>query len=261
MAAIGGFVKRIVSLCLIVAAALVVFGRATCQRGPTKVTAQQVMKIEDHVYYHNVGITWDGSRYYTVNGGNENWGMVNVYDGKGKLLESFDVEVDGRGIYWNPEEEMLYVKNFGNDLYAVDPDDGDCDVDLEYVFDQENSSPAMSADGAFYLELTDDGEVRVLESFLGDEEDVIEIDRTSEEHGYSYALAASDKYLFTWDVGGVVYVHDYDGEYVTRVELPRDGFGFSLSWANGMLWIADDADGADDGADGYWYGYKLKGLK
>jgi hypothetical protein len=43
--------------------------------------------------------------------------------------------------------------------------------------------------------------------------------------------------------------------------LPRDGFGFSLTWTNGMLWIAEDADGTDVGADGYWHGYKITGLK
>jgi hypothetical protein len=54
-------------------------------------------------------------------------------------------------------------------------------------------------------------------------------------------------------------------------KLPRTGFSFSLSWANGMLWIAEYANGVErdeDGnvtggkaADGYWYGYRLVGLE
>jgi len=28
-----------------------------------------------------------------------------------------------------------------------------------------------------------------------------------------------------------------------------------------MLWIAEDADGGEDGADGTWYGYALEGLE
>ena len=46
---------------------------------------------------------------------------------------------------------------------------------------------------------------------------------------------------------------------MTKFTLPRSGFGFSLSWANDMLWIAEDADGGEDGADGTWYGYELQG--
>ncbi|MBN2538229.1 hypothetical protein JXB37_08140, partial [candidate division WOR-3 bacterium] len=131
----------------------------------------------------------------------------------------------------------------------------------EDAFGEENSSVAWSPDGEYIYELGEDGTVVVYESYLGFEEDEFELTRWSEEHGYDFALAASDKYLFTWDEGGVVYVHGLDGSYVTRFELPRDGFGFSLSWANGMLWIAEDADGGEDGATGHWYGYKLKGLK
>ena len=37
---------------------------------PVEVVPEQAMKIEDFVYYHNVGITWGDGRYYTLNGGN-----------------------------------------------------------------------------------------------------------------------------------------------------------------------------------------------
>ncbi len=253
--------KRVLALCLVGLAVFVVFGRATCQRGPEGITPEQTMKIKDHVYYHNVGITFGDDRYYTLNGGNEGWGLINAYDAEGMLLDSWEIEIDGRSIHWNPEEEMLYAKPYGLDVHVIDPDDGEADVDLTDVFYEENSSVAMSTDGEFYYELTEDGEVMVRESFLGEDEDDFELSHVSIEHGYQYALAASDKYLFAWDEGGLVYVYGLDGDYVDRFELPRDGFGFSLSWANGMLWIAEDADAADDGGDGYWYGYRLKGLE
>ena len=254
--------KRIVSLCLVVLAAFVVFGRATCKKaGPERVVPEQVMKIKDHVYYHNVGICYGDGYYYTINGGNDGWGLVNVYDEQGEFVDSWEVELDGRAIFWHPDDEILYVKEYGVNSYTVDPVDGEWDFDLTDVFAEENSSPAMSTDGEYYYELTYDGEVSVLESFFGEPEDFIQLTKWSEEHGYAHALAASDKYLFTWDEGGIVYVHDFGGNYVTRFELPRDGFGFSLSWCNGLLWIAEDADASDDGGNGYWYGYRLKGLR
>ena len=99
----------------------------------------------------------------------------------------------------------------------------------------------------------------------GDEDTSFDLSsyNTTEEHGYDAAIAASDKFLFVWAPNSDkdVLVYGVDGKYVTKFALPRAGFGFSLSWANDMLWIADDADGGSDGADGTWYGYTLKGLE
>jgi hypothetical protein len=53
------------------------------------------MEFTDHVYYHNVGLTWDGDYYYTVNGGNTDYSNLNKYDASGSLDESYDVGADG----------------------------------------------------------------------------------------------------------------------------------------------------------------------
>ncbi len=253
--------KRFVSLCLVAVVVFVVFGRATCGKAKPAagVTPNHVMRIKDNVFYHNVGITYGDGHYYTVNGGNDGWSVLNVYDEQGSFVESFDIGVNGRSIFYSPADEMLYVKSFGEDLYAVDPGTGEVEVDLEYVFNDENSSVAFSPDGEYIYEL-EDGDVRVLESFLGEEEDEFELSMYGEEHGYRHAIAASDRFLFTWD-NKKVFVYDLKGEFVTRFKLPRTGFGFSLSWANGMLWIAEDADADEEGGDGFWYGYRLDGLE
>jgi sugar lactone lactonase YvrE len=133
---------------------------------------------------------------------------------------------------------------------------------LEDIFSGEQSSVAMSPDGARLYEMYE-GTVKV---FLdGDEETTFKLSsyNTTEELGYAHAIAASDNFLFVWAPNSDkdILVFDLDGKYVTKFELPRAGFGFSLSWANGMLWIAEDADGSSDGADGTWYGYELKGLE
>ncbi len=253
--------KRFVSLCLVAVVAFVVFGRATCGKPkPAGVRPVQVMKIKDNVYYHNVSITYGDGKYYTINGGNEDWSVLNIYDKKGRFLDSYDVGLDGRTVFYHPDDELLYVKTCGSELYTVDPEDGEAEIDLEYIFDDENSSPAYSPDGEYVYELID-GEVRVVESFLGEEEGAFDLALYGEEHGYKHAIAASDKFLFTWDEDAEVFVHDLEGEFVTKFKLPKTGFGFSLSWCNGMLWIAEDADAGDDSGDGYWYGYRLDGLE
>jgi hypothetical protein len=247
--------------------AFAAFGRATCgkpkpQARPGQVTPVLRLTIEDHVYYHNMGITWDGRHYFTINGGNTDYCNLNEYDRKGKLEESHDVELDGRSIFWHPDEEELYVKVYGTSLYSVDLDDEDADEAFEDVAAEDNSSVGFSPDGERVYELVE-GTVTVREFDTGEEIESFELDGASDEAdlGYDKSIAVSDRYIFAWDEDDEIRVYDLEGEYLTRFELPRAGFGFSLSWANGLLWVAQDADGKDEGEDGYWYGYELKGLE
>lgn len=239
--------------------ALVVFVRATCgPRGPVKVTARQVVKFTDHVFFHNAGITFDGKHYYTVNGGNDDYCQVNKYTRAGKLVQTYDVELDGRAIFYNPGEDEFYVKPFGTSLYDADLEDEDADEVLEDVFFNDQSSVGFSPDGKRMYEFYE-GEVLVFDDD-GEEQDDFEIVDYYEEGLYPNSIAASNTHVFVWADTDRVGVYTRDGDYVTTVDLPFDGYAMSLSWCNGLLWVAQDADGSTDGADGYWYGFKLKGL-
>jgi hypothetical protein len=247
------------------ALALIVFGCATGGKheGGTRVAPLQKMEFTDHTYYHNMGITWDGEYYYTISGGNTEYSNLNKYDESGELDSEYDIGADGRAILYSPSEEQLYVKSFGMSLDEVDLDLEETGTGLEDIFSGDQSSVAMSPDGEKLYELYE-GTVKVFNTD-GDEETSFELSsyNTTEELGYSYAIAASEKFLFVWapESDKEILVYGVDGKYVTKFDLPRSGYGFSLSWANGMLWIADDADGGEDGADGTWYGYQLKGLE
>jgi hypothetical protein len=247
------------------ALALIVFSRATCGKPKgASVTPVQKMKFTDHVYYHNMGITWDGEYYYTVNGGNTEYSNLNKYDDSGELDTEYDISADGRAILYSPAEEQLYVKPYSMSLDEVDLDAEETSTALEDIFSGDSSSVAMSPDGEKLYELHD-GIVKVFSADDGEEERTFTLSsyNTTEERGYACAVAASDKFLFVWAPNSEtdILVYGIDGKYVTKFELPRSGYGFSLSWANGMLWIAEDADGSSDGADGTWYGYELKGLE
>lgn len=256
--------NRAIRLILAAAAAFAVFGRATC--GKTRPAAARVkpvlrLTITDEVYYHNMGITWDGNRYFTINGGNSDYCTLNEYDKKGNLVAGHDVELDGRSIFWHPDDEELYVKAFGTSLYLVDLEDEYADESYEDIAGEDNSSIGFSPDGERVYELVK-GTVTVREFDSGEELEAFELGGVTdrEEAGYDKSIAVSDKYIFAWEDEDEIRVYGLDGTYLTRFELPQPGFGFSLSWANGLLWVAKDADGKDEAADGYWYGYHLKGL-
>jgi hypothetical protein len=258
--------KRLLRLGL-AALAVVVFGRATCGKhegGGVSVTPVQKMKFTDHVHYHNMGITWDGEYYYTINGGNTEYSDLNKYDDSGELDTEYHIGADCRAILYSPDDEQLYVKPYSASLDEVDLDAEETNTSLEDIFSGDQSSVAMSPDGEKLYELSG-GKVHVFDASNGDEDDSFKLSsyNTTEGLGYAYAIAASDKFLFVWapNSNKDILVYGIDGKYVTKFELPRSGFGFSLSWANDMLWIAKDADGNSDGADGTWYGYELKGLE
>jgi hypothetical protein len=79
--------------------------------------------------------------------------------------------------------------------------------------------------------------------------------------GILIRVLSIDQYLFVWgSTDSEVLIYDLEGTYINKVILPRAGYAFSLSYCNGMLWIAVDADAKEMLGNGYWYGYKLEGL-
>jgi hypothetical protein len=254
------------------ALAVVVIGTAGCgttarvngEAGRSRVTCVQKMKLTDHVRYHNMGIAWDGEYYYTVNGGNTGYSDINKYGQIGSFQADYDLGVDGRAIFFSTNDEQLHLKSYSTDLSVVDLDLEETSTEYEGIFQSEQSHAAMSPDGSTLYELYE-GTIYVYDASTGDEDNSFDLSSYSsrEEQGYASAVAASDKYLFVWapESDKDILVYDLDGSYITKFTLPRAGFGFSLSWANDMLWIAKDADGGEDGADGTWYGYILQGLE
>jgi hypothetical protein len=247
--------KLIRILLLVIFALLTV--HATCAPAARKaVVPKEMLAFDDEVYYHNMSITYGDHYYYTLNGGNESWGLVNEYKANGELVESHDVELDGRSIFYNSDDEQLYVKIYGTDLYTVDPEEGYCDVKLEGIFEEDNSSPGFDPKARYIYEFVY-GRVRVLDFEDGEELRSFNVDDYYDEHGYNTAVAASENYLYLWSSEDAIQVYDLDGDFVRLIKLPRPGYGFSLSYCHGYLWISKDADGGEEGATGRWFGYKL----
>lgn len=249
--------SRALKLVLVVLAWLV-FVRATCRRGPVAVTPVEAMEIADEVYYHNVSITWDGNHYFTLNGGNEDWSRVNEYDAEGGFVESYAPGIDGRTLFYS--NGTLLAKAFDTDLYTIDLDLEDYDSEEGGLFEEDQTSVGFTPDGRRAFELVD-GTVHVYDVAEGEEIASFELDRYYDEKQYGKAIAACGKYLYVWGAEDGVIVYDQKGRFVTDFELPRKGFWASLSYCNGLLWIAEDADAGDELGTGTWHGYRLKGLR
>jgi hypothetical protein len=233
--------------------------RATCGKVVPEVkTPVEANKFVDFVYFHNVSIAFDGSHYFTINGGNADYCKLNEYDKTGKFIQSYDLGLDGRAIFYHPEKKKLFIKTFGFDLYEVDLKNEDAKQVMDFAFEADNSSPAMAADGKVFYELVD-GKVRIIDFASGKQKKEITISEYYGEHGYSMSIAASEDFLFVWASDDEVYVYDLKGKKISKIQLPVYAFGFSLSFCNDLLWAADDADAWIEGDYGYWHGYDLTG--
>lgn len=262
--------KRIIGFCMI--ASVVAVAVAGCG-GTARISTRkpvQVMKIADEVFFHNVSISYDpvAETYLTVNGGNASYGIINEYELDGELVATYGTEVDGRAIFCR--DGYVLVKSHGTQVFEVDVMEAYLDwsllfeeyaeavaEEIDFEFEEDNSSPAMSPDGRLFFEHVR-GRVTVFDVETGRRVRSFNVEDYYDEHGYDVAIAASDNNVFLWSDADKVSVYDFKGKSVGKLTLPRPGYGFSLSYCNGMLWISQDADAGTEALEGYWYGYRLQ---
>ena len=216
---------------------------------------QQAVSFDDETYFHNVGIAWDGAQYFTLNGGNEEYGQVSSYEPDGELDNAASVEIDGRAIFYCPTDRKLYIKNYGLGLYVYDPDDEEARLVKANAFHGEQSSPALSGDGKTIYELAD-GTLYIM-SFPAMKVLRKIKDFSTADMPYNSTIAASRDHLFTWDPEGYVTMYSLKGKFQSSFMFEEGLHPMSLTWTKGMLWGAIDADGKEDGAIGTWHGYNL----
>jgi len=202
---------------------------------------------------HSMSITADDSYYYMINGGNAGYGRVLTFDLNGNFVDSVAAYLDGRGIFYNPNDGTVYVKVYGFDLYWVDPSTGSSGLVYSGIFHDYQSHVSFDASTGYMYEHAD-GTVWVVDLATGNTVNTM-TGFTYGGWGYNYAICTDGQYLFTWDESQV-YAYDMNGNPVDPFPLPFGSYGYSLSWANNRMFAADDASGGT----GYWYGYTFAGV-
>lgn len=236
---------------------IIIITSASCTKTVDVLTVSNGFVIEDYVYFHNMGITFDGDYYYTINGGNEEFSLINIYDKKGKLIKTEEPSLDARSIHYIEDINKYYVKIYGLDIVDLDRRDFSSDIDYLYYMWGDNSSVAFGPAGEYLYELYN-GEVIVVETEEGLEVNNFFLDRYYDEHLYNSSIAVGEKYLYIWGSPNKILIYDFAGELIDSLILKINGYAPSLSYCNNMLWIAEDADAAGNGGYGYWYGFKVE---
>jgi 6-phosphogluconolactonase (cycloisomerase 2 family) len=222
--------------------------------------AQQVLSpsvvFKEDPRSHNMHITSDGKFLYTCNGGRAELGQVNKLKRDGTLVAVFPVKLDMRSIMYNTSDKKLYVYTYNKKLYRIDDlTQGTYTEVWSFPERSEQAAPALSSNGKLicFMEF---GDVFVYNLKSGKPETTLHGLKCADNAADGgTAIAMDKKHLYTWDAREqVVYVYDLKGKFEKSLKLNQGFYGFSLSWANGLLWVS--ADGNYE--TGTWYGYEVK---
>lgn len=204
---------------------------------------------------HNMHICSDGKFFYTVNGGKAAEGRIGKYDLKGKEVAVYPVELDMRSIMYNPSDKSLYVNTYDKAIFRI--------TDLEQgvysrlpvdFLEQEQSTPAISANGKLIYEMNL-GTLKVFNIKTGKVENTFYGMKCGEDVVSGAAAVAVDKKnIYTWNaLEQEVYIYSNKGVFQNSFRVKQGDYGFSLSYANGYIFVSKDGDYGT----GTWFGYKV----
>ena len=204
---------------------------------------------------HNVHIASDGEYYYTINGGRSNKGQINKFSFSGKLLDTYEMMLDMRSIMYNSKEKKFYICTYEKQIYRItDLQQSRYELVKSDMYDNEQANLAMSADGKL-IYYFNDGVLKIYKFPSGDlQKEIKGFDCGKETGAGNSCIAIDGKHIYTWNADyKMIFVYDMKGKKIKSVEIEKGSYGFSLSYANGLVFVSDDGDYAT----GTWYGYDL----
>lgn len=209
------------------------------------------IEFSDEPYNHNMGLTFDGQYYYTVNGGGASYGKVNQYNSDGEFVASYPIEIDMRSIeYYN---QNFYVSSCDGSIYKISNlEKGKYSVLFQSFYSECQTSFAINkSHNSFYIM----NGINIKEYDLNSGSVISQFDNIKSGSGVElYTVACSDQFFYTFDVDEKnIYEYDFSGNLVNTYSFNKGTYNFSLSFANNMIFVSDDGDYSV----GTWYGYIL----
>jgi len=212
-------------------------------------------KFKESPRTHNMHIVSDGKFYYANNGGKSTEGVIHKFDFKGNLIGTYDIYLDMRALMYNQKDKHLYVCTYDKKIYKItDLEKGYKEEIISDMYANEQATLAMSSNGK-YIYCLDNGVVNVYKFPSGKlSKSFNNISSGSTLQTGSAAIATDNKYFYTWNADlGIIFVYNLKGKKIKSYDIQEGHYGFSLSVANGMVFVSDDGDYNE----GTWYGYNL----
>ncbi len=212
--------------------------------------------FKDDPQTHNMHLTSDGFYYYTCNGGKAELGQISKYSLAGIKVASFDIKLDMRSIMFNTRDNKFYVYTYAKKFYRIDNlEQGKYAEVYDFSDRAEQSVPAISSNGRqiYFMEAGDVFKYKLRNRKLFPTLSGLKTGK-NHENG-STVIAVDKKHIYCWDAAEqMVFIYDQEGKFVKSVKLSKGNYGFSLSFANGMVWVSEDGNYGE----GTWYGYVVE---
>ena len=212
--------------------------------------------FKDYPQTHNMHLASDGQYLYTCNGGKPELGQISKFKPDGDIIGSYKIELDMRSIMYNPSDRKIYVYTYGQKLYRIDDLMAGNFTEVAYFSDRNEQCAATLSTNGKLIYFMEFGELYIYTLKTGKLKTTLSGFNTSDEASIGgTAVSVDKKKIFSWNAGEqTVYIYDLKGRFQKSVKLSHGDYGFSLSYANGLLWVSEDGD-YDEGA---WYGYEVK---
>ena len=214
------------------------------------------VQFDENPYNHNMHITSDGSYYYTINGGLTSKGQINKFTLSGTLVQTYPIQIDGRGLTYNYADGFLYASLYGGDVVKITSlENGTFEVVHSAIMQNAQASFDLSPDGTKLYDFYD-GTLEIHNFQTGALETTITgLSHGSGNYGGNAAVAVDGEYIYTWDAATkTVYVYTNTGSLVRTMTLSDGDNGHSLSYVDGYLFVSKDGN-YDIGT---WYGYNIR---
>ena len=165
---------------------------------------------------------------------------------------------------YNSKDKHLYIATFDQKIYKIiDLESGTTELRFEKIYKNPQSSITLDPDGKTIYAMDcgtltmykfKDGSVIKTLSGISHGAD----DKTKPIVGRygSTAVAVDKKYIYTWDAHSSskkIYAYDKNGNFVRTFQISSGNLGYTLSYANGYIFVAIDGQYKI----GLWNGYKL----
>jgi DNA-binding beta-propeller fold protein YncE len=204
---------------------------------------------------HNMHIASDGEFLFTCNGGVADKGQVSIFRLNGEKVGSYSFPLDMRSIMFNPSDKKLYISTYDKKIYKINDVKMGSYVEVMSFDDRDGqSTPAIDAKGKYFW-FYEDGMVYMYDIKKGKlKKKISGLNLQTGAPEQSVAIAVDGKHIYTWNADEqLILAFDLKGKYVKTFKVNQGNYQFSLSAANGLIWVSTDGN-YDVGT---WYGYRL----
>jgi len=214
------------------------------------------ISFEDNPKSYSMHICFDGKLYYSVNGGIAKVGQISLFTIQGVYIQSLPLPIDMRGIVYCERSKCFFFNTTDYKIYKI--------IDLkagtyELVFDKlyENKQASIAIDPrSRFLYVFDNGTLSIHKLKKGKLVRTLSGLKCGDGNRKGGATVAIDRKrnIYTWDSDSrTVFKYNKKGKFLKSFKLSKGSFGYSLSYANDMLFVSH----SPKNRKGIWYGYKL----